>query len=90
MDEIKYRHIWNEIDERFNSWCSGSGAPWESQVDFLTEHLKKNFKLSSDDTKKIFKTFHGIYRTGNKISFNWEKYQLPTLIAITSNYVKFK
>lgn len=88
MDEVKYRHRWNEIDERFNEWHSG--APWDAQVKFLSTQMVESFSLSTKQIRDIFKTFHEIYREGGIVSFDWKTYQLPTLVAITVNYVKFK
>lgn len=88
MDSIKYKHLWNEINERFDLWFSVES--WESQVEFLADQIRNNFKLSAVDIKEIFKTFNKIYRIENKCKFDWNEYQRPTLIAITSNYVKFK
>lgn len=88
MDEIKYKHRWNEIDERFNKWFVGDS--WDKQVKFLSTEMIDTFTLSKKQVKDIFVTFHEIYRENRTISFNWKDYQLPTLVAITANYVKFK
>lgn len=88
MDEIKYKHRWNEIDERFTKWYDYN--KWEDQVEFLSVEMCDSFYLSKNQVKVIFKRFHEIYRENRTINFDWKNYQLPTLIAITSNYVKFK
>ena len=88
MDKIKYKHRWNEIDERFNKWFNGN--EWEKQVKFLSEEMRESFNLSKNQVNAIFERFHEIYREERTIDFDWKIYQLPTLIAITSNVVKFK
>lgn len=88
MDKIKYKHRWNEIDERFNTWYSGNS--WDKQVEFLSGEIRDAFSLSKNQVNAIFERFHEIFKENRTVDFDWKTYQLPTLVAITANYVKFK
>jgi len=86
MNMCEYVDRWNLINNKFNEWFMGQ--TWKKQEVYLRYLIQKELKVSGKHLSEIFTTFNDIYPDGDGFSFDWEKYQLPTLMGITARYLK--
>lgn len=85
MNKPEYLDKWNLINNSFHEWFDGQ--VWNKQKFYLSEKIWMEFKISKINIKKIFCLFEDILREDG-YDLNWIDYQLPTLICITSKYIK--
>ena len=85
MNTCEYLNRWDLINNSFNNWFNGES--WNKQKTYLSEKIRMEFKISKVNIKKIFSTFDDILNEDG-YALEWDEYQLPTLICITSKYIK--
>lgn len=89
MNDILYFKTWEKINKDFYRWHNRTCGDWPKQRNYLKKRMKVEFKLEWE-VDYIFTVFDQIYPEDDGRFFDWDKYQLTTLIAITSSYVKNK
>lgn len=88
MNKTTYLRQWQSINSDFMDWFNLNGSDWPGQKKYLSREINKNFKISQKNVSKIFKQFDSIFPDDLSRGLDWDKYQLPTLISITINYIK--
>ena len=94
LTQAEFFARWTLIDTLFSEWWSNTETSrdedWKYQQKFLSQKMKKHFRLDKKSIDNIFRDFLEMFPDIPDIIFDWKSHQLPVLQILTAKALERK